>query len=451
MSGNQPIHHFKSFSPTRILVLGFLGLILIGAFLLRLPYASEDGSGTAFIDALFTSTSAVCVTGLVVVDTANHFSLFGELIVLCLIQIGGLGFMTFATLFAMLLGRRIGLRERIILQESFNQLTLEGIVRLVKHILIFSFAIEGLGAMILFLRWLSEMGWQKALYFSIFHAVSAFNNAGFDIMGNSSSLTPYAQDAVINLSLMALIIVGGLGFAVLADLYASKHKKRSLHTRLVLQTTLILILLGFIAIFFMEMNNPKTLGALHFPSKFSAALFQSVTARTAGFNTISIADLRPTSLFFMMILMFIGASPGSTGGGIKTTTFVSILLFLRSIFYGHEHVTIKERTLPYSLIKKSFAIASLGVSWVVILISFLLLTEDAGFLEIVFEAVSAFGTVGLSMGLTPDLSLAGKIAIMLTMFFGRVGLITVALAIGVNQNSHALSHLKYPEEKIIIG
>ncbi|MFA6807502.1 MAG: TrkH family potassium uptake protein [Eubacteriales bacterium] len=448
---NDHIHNLRSFTPTRILAFGFVGLILIGGVLLSIPYASENGLGTPFIDALFTSTSAVCVTGLVVLDTANHFSTFGEIIILFLIQIGGLGFMTFATFFAILLGRKINLRERIILQESLNQISLEGIVKLVKHVLLFSFTIEGLGAGILFVRWFTEMGWQKSFYFAVFHSISSFNNAGFDLMGNFSSLSSYKSDVVVNITIMSLIITGGLGFAVLADLYSKKNKKFTLHTRLVLKTTAILIIVGFLVVFFVEMNNPKTLGGYDLFTKIQASLFHSVTTRTAGFNTLDIQQLRPATLFVTMFLMFIGASPGSTGGGIKTTTFVSILLFIRSIFYGHQYVTIEERTLPYSIIRKSFAIVTLAIFWVSITIGILLLSEQAPFVQIVFETISAFGTVGLSMGLTPHLTVIGKIVIMITMFFGRVGLITIALALGLNNKNSALSHIKYPEEKIMIG
>ncbi|RNC62944.1 MAG: Ktr system potassium uptake protein B [Candidatus Dichloromethanomonas elyunquensis] len=442
----------SSMSPARILAIGFALLILLGGALLSLPIATENYSGTPYLDAVFTATSALCVTGLVVVDTADHYSFFGEIVILCLIQIGGLGFMSFATLFAILLGRKINLRQRIILQESFNQLSLEGIVRLVKSVLIFSFAIEGMGALLLFLRWYHKMGISKGAYYAIFHSISAFNNAGFDLYGGFRSLTAQTNDLIVNLTIMSLIIAGGLGFTVLVDIYQKRGGKLNLHSRLVLQTTFLLIVISFIFILFNEMNNQKTIGDLDWYTKILASLFQSVAPRTAGFSTLQIADFNPSTLFFMIILMFIGASPGSTGGGIKTTTFLSVILCIVSVLKGNENVVTKERTLPHNTIRKSFAITILALIWVVTVIIVLLRTETTGLLSILFEIVSAFGTVGLTMGLTPSLSVIGKIFIILTMYFGRVGLVTVALAISLKNKKHTpMSHIKYPEDKIIIG
>ncbi len=439
-------------TPARILAIGFLLLILLGGLLLCLPIASENGTGTPLIDSLFTSTSAVCVTGLVVVDTADNYSSFGEIIILFLIQIGGLGFMTFATLFAIILGRKINLRERILLQESLNQLSLEGIVRLIKNVLLLSFSIEGFGALILFLRWFQEMGWQKALYYAIFHSVSSFNNSGFDLFGGFRSLTSFSGDAVVNFTIMGLIILGGLGFYVLSEIYTKKGRNLSLHSRLVIRSTVLLILIGAILIFLLEMNNPGTLGNADYYTKIIASLFQSVSPRTAGFNTLSIGDLKPATLLLIIILMFIGASPGSTGGGIKTTTFVSIILCVISVLKGRENVVAQGRTLPNSIIRKSFALIALAIFWVSLVVFILLITEHATFMQIIFETVSAFATVGLSTGITASLSMMGKIALILTMFFGRVGLITVMLAIGLQSNkAEALSHVKYPEERIMIG
>jgi len=452
-SGNDKAFKIiNSFTPARILAIGFALLILLGGLILSLPIATEDGMGTPLIDSLFTATSAVCVTGLVVVDTADHFSVLGEIVILCLIQIGGLGFMTFATLFAILLGRKINLRQRILLQESFNQLSLEGIVRLVKNVLIFSFTIEGIGALILFLRWYGTMGLRKALYYAVFHAVSAFNNAGFDLFGNFSSLTGQTNDIVLNFTVMTLIILGGLGFAVLVDIYNKGDKKLSLHSRLVLKTTFWLILIGFVFIFLSEFNNPKTLANMDLLTKIQASLFHSVTPRTAGFNTIPMPDLKLSTIFFTILLMFIGASPGSTGGGIKTTTFLSLVLCTISVLKGQDQIVVKERTLPNSIIRKSFVITFLAFFWISTVVLILLLTEKVDFLPVVFETVSAFGTVGLSLGITPSLTFIGKVLIIFTMFFGRVGLLTVMLAIALRNNrTVALSHIKYPEEKIIIG
>lgn len=443
------MHHF---TPARILAVGFVLLILLGGFLLSLPIATEDGLGTPFLDALFTATSATCVTGLVVVDTADHYSVFGELVIILLIQIGGLGFMSFATLLAIFLGKRINLKERILLQESYNQLSLEGIVRLVRNIAIFSFSIEALGAVILFFHWYAEMGVQKASYYAFFHSVSAFNNAGFDLFGDFSSLTASPNDVILNITIISLIVIGGLGFSVLAEIYTKGFKHLSLHSRLVLQTTAALILGGAILIFLLEMNNPQTMGNSNLLTKIFSSFFHSVSPRTAGFNTLPMADLAPATLIMTIVLMFIGGSPGSTAGGIKTTTFTAIIYCLISVLKGREAVTVKEKTLSHSIIKKAFAVSFLAFSWVTFITFLLLLTENASFLQIIFETVSAFGTVGLTMGITPSLSVFGKMAMMLTMFIGRVGLITVILAvIPRNNNAVGLSHIKYPEEKIIIG
>ncbi|MFZ5946004.1 MAG: TrkH family potassium uptake protein [Bacillota bacterium] len=449
---NNPFNKFKKYkvlTPARILVLGFLTFILLGALLLSLPFAVIPGKELSFLDAIFTATSAVCVTGLVVVDTGTTFTRLGQTVILLLIQIGGLGFMTFATLFFILLGRKITLKERLLLQEALNQVSIEGIVRLTKNVIQFSFSIQFIGISILFLRWSGEMGWQKALYFGIFHSISAFNNAGFDLFGEFRSLTGYTEDIVTNITVMFLIITGGIGFFVLSDLYVHKLRKLSLHTRVVLWISLLLIVSGSIAFFILEFNNPHTIGNLDPMEKVLASVFQSVTTRTAGFNSIDITQMRATSQLFMMILMFIGASPGSTGGGIKTTTLISIVLFVISTFRGNVHVTLRKRTLPRDIIQKAIAITSMGLILILIVTSLLTITESADFIIILFEAVSAFATVGLSLGLTLQLSSIGKIAIAFTMFIGRVGPLTLAFALGKNRQK--LNQMKYPDERIIIG
>ncbi|MBP1759836.1 MAG: potassium uptake protein, TrkH family, partial [Firmicutes bacterium] len=344
-------------TPSRILVLGFALLILFGAILLTLPQATRDGLGLPFLNAAFTATSAVCVTGLVVVDTGTTFSLFGQGVILFLIQVGGLGFMTFATLFAMILGKKITLKERLLLQEALNQVSVEGIVRLTKSVLKISFAIEAIGALVLTLRWYSDFGWSKALYYGVFHSVSAFNNAGFDLMGDFSSLTAFVGDPIININIMLFIICGGLGFIVLADLLGHRKKFR-LHTKIVLQVSGVLIILGAVFIFIMEYANPNTLGPLPLGTKVLAAFFQSVSPRTAGFNTINIAGMYDTTLLSMIVLMFIGASPGGTGGGIKTTTFIAIVLSVLSTYRSDPHVVLEGRTLPKDVIQKAWAITT---------------------------------------------------------------------------------------------
>lgn len=439
----------KVFSPARILALGFIGLIIIGGFILSLPCSTVDGKGASFIDAFFTATSAVCVTGLVVVDTGTYYSLFGQMVILILIEIGGLGFMAFATLFAIILGRRITLKERIVLQEAFNQLTLEGIVRLVKSVLQIAFIIQAVGALLLTIRWWRGFGAVKAIYFGLFHAVSAFNNAGFDLLGNFKSLTDYTGDVVVNLVIMSLIFLGGLGFVVLSELYITRGKKLHLHSQLVLMSSFILILFGFIVIFVLEFNNPKTLAMLNPLEKGLAAFFQSVTPRTAGFNTVPINALKDTTLLFIMIFMFIGASPGSTGGGIKTTTFVSLVIAIYTNLRGNKEYTVLERTLPRETVDKAMTITFSSLFLILLITGLLTITEKADLVSIIFETISAFGTVGLSLGITPELTTVGKLAIMFAMYTGRIGMITLAFALARRIQSKA--NIKYPEEKIIIG
>ena len=439
----------KMMTPSRVLVLGFAIVILFGALLLTLPQATQDGLGLPFLNAAFTATSAVCVTGLVVVDTATTFTLFGQWVILLLIQVGGLGFMTFATMFAMILGKRITLKERLLLQEALNQVSVEGIVRLTKSVLQISFAIEAIGALILTLRWYSDFGWSKALYYGVFHSISAFNNAGFDLFGNFSSFTTFVGDPFINITIMLLIICGGLGFIVLADLLAPRKKFR-FHTKIVLQVSGALILLGAAIILIMEFTNPKTLGPLPLGTKVLAAFFQSVSPRTAGFNTINLASMYDTTLLSMIVLMFIGASPGSTGGGIKTTTFISIVLSVLSTYRSDPHVALEGRTIPKEVIQKAWAITTSAAFLIFLMISILSLTERADLLTVLFEVTSAFGTVGLSLGITPTLSVGGKMAIILTMFIGRVGPLTLAFVLSQKKNKK-IAHIKYPDERIMIG
>lgn len=439
----------KIMTPSRVLVLGFAVVILLGALLLTLPQATQDGLGLTILNAAFTATSAVCVTGLVVVDTATTFTPFGQWVILILIQVGGLGFMTFATLFAMILGKKITLKERLLLQEALNQVSVEGVVRLTKSVLQISFAIEAIGALILTLRWYPDFGWSKALYYGVFHSISAFNNAGFDLFGNFSSLTAFVGDPIINITIMLLIICGGLGFLVLADLL-SHPKKFRLHTKIVLQVSGVLILLGAVFIFVMEFTNPKTLGALPLGTKVLAAFFQSVSPRTAGFNTINLAGMYDTTVLSMIVLMFIGASPGGTGGGIKTTTFISIVLSVLSTYRSDPHVVLEGRTLPKDVIQKAWAITTSAVFLIFLIISILSYTENSDLLTVLFEVTSAFGTVGLSLGITPTLSDFGKMAIILTMFIGRVGPLTLAFVLSQKKNKQA-AHIKYPDERIMIG
>ena len=340
--------------PPKILVLGFAIVILIGAFLLTLPIATEDGNGLSFLNALFTATSATCVTGLVVVDTGDTFTMFGELVILFLIQIGGLGFMTFATFLFLLLGKRISLRERLLLKEALNHVSLAGMVRLVKRVLIFTAIIEIAGAIILSIRFSFDMPIGRAIYFGFFHAISNFNNAGFDLMGGFRSLTPYVDDPIVVLTVCVLIILGGIGFIVMNELYEYHETHRlSVHTKVVLLTTLILIIGAAILIFIFEYGNDKTLGPLSYTGKVLGSLFQAVTPRTAGSNTLPIGDLTQSTLFLTIFLMFIGAAPGSTAGGIKITTFAVLVATVWSQIKGKEDVVLFRRRIVIETILKA--------------------------------------------------------------------------------------------------
>jgi trk system potassium uptake protein TrkH len=440
-------------TPPQILVIGFALIILIGATLLSLPVASATGVPVSFLNALFTATSAACVTGLVVVDTGTAWSMFGQIVVISLIQIGGLGFMTMATLFAFALKKRISLKERLILQEAMNQSSMEGIVRLISKVLRYSLTIELVAAIIFSIRWSFDLGPAKGIYFGIFHAISLFNNAGFDLFGSVtgpfSSLTAYASDPIINIVSMLLIILGGLGFIVISDLLEYKKIRRlSLHSKVVLSATGFLIVIGAVVIFIFEFTNPKTLGPLDGMGKILASLFQSVTPRTAGVNTVDIGGMRQATQFFTIILMFIGASPGSTGGGIKTTTFMTLMGAIIAMVRGKEDIVLFHYRLGRDRILKATTITLIALGLVVFVSMVLSTTEQHPFLMILYEVTSAFGTVGLTMGLTTDLSTTGKILIALMMFIGRLGPLTMAYALGPKVEKELYRH---PEGKITIG
>jgi trk system potassium uptake protein TrkH len=436
--------------PPKILVLGFAAVILLGALLLTLPIATEDGKGLSFLNALFTATSATCVTGLVVVDTGDTFSMFGELVILSLIQVGGLGFMTFATFLFFLLGKRISLKERLLLKESLNNVSIAGIVKLVKRILIFTVVIEILGGIILSIRFSFDMPIGRAIYYGFFHAISNFNNAGFDLMGEFRSLTPYVDDPVVVLTICSLITIGGLGFIVINELYQYRETHRlSVHSKVVLLTTVILTLGATILIFIFEYGNPKTLEPLSNFGKVLGSLFQAVTPRTDGANTLPIADLTQSTLFLTIFLMFIGAGPGSTAGGIKITTFAVLLATVWSQIKGSRDVVLFKRRVVIETILKALTVAFCGLFLVIIITMLLSITEKGhDFIMYLFEATSAFGTVGLSMGLTPELSPMGRVLIIFTMFAGRLGPLTVAFAITKRRKPDAF---RYTKGKIMIG
>lgn len=444
-------------NPAQILVLGFLTMILIGAGLLTLPMASANGESVGFVNAIFTATSAVCVTGLVVGDTATYWTLFGKGVILMLIQGGGLGFMTMATLIALVVGKRISLKERLLMQEALNQFTISGVVRLTKNIIIATMAIETIGAVFLSFRFVPMYGWAKGIGFAIFHSISAFCNAGFDLMGNFRSLTGFADDALVTLSVGLLIILGGMGFTVLVDIFelgtAKKRINRrfSIHTKLTLYITGILILVGFISIFAFEFNNPETLGNLSGKGKILSSLFHSITPRTAGFNTISMEGATLSTKMLTIILMFIGGAPSSTAGGIKVTTFGVILFTMISMADGRDETEIFKRRIPRDIVNRALALVSASLTIVIVGTMLLSFTEKGlDFMDILFETTSAFGTVGLSLGITPQLSNSGKIIIAFIMFIGRLGPMTLAVAVA-NRQQKRKKLIKYPEGKVSIG
>ena len=436
-------------NPPRVLALGFAGLIVLGGILLNLPIATKAGESIGFLDALFTSASSVCVTGLVVVNTGEFWSLFGQIVIICLIQMGGLGFMTMATLVALILGKKITLKERLIIKEQLNQETMSGLVKLTKYIIFSTFIIEGIGAILLSTSFIPKYGLGKGIWFSIFHAISAFCNAGFDITGNS--MVPFVGDIVVNLTICALIIIGGLGFSVYIDISKNKRFRRFfLHTKLVLVVTLILIVVGTILIYLIEWDNPGTLHSLSIKDRTLASFFQAVVPRTAGFNSVDILKLEDTTVFIMILLMFIGGSPISTAGGIKTTTFGAIILTTISVIKGDRDVVVFKKRIPQEIVNRSLAILSVGIFLVVVVSLVLTISEDFVFLDLLFETTSAFGTVGLTRGVTPNLTSFGKILIMLTMYSGRVGPLTMAFAFAKKQKSK-LNNYRYSEGNLFVG
>ena len=443
-------------NPSQMMVVGFAAVILIGAILLSLPIATQTGERTSFLDSLFTATSAVCVTGLVVVDTATYWNFFGQIVIIILIQIGGLGFMTITTLFSLIVKKRINLKERLLIQESLNQIDLSGLVKLTRYILLMTFVIEGIGALILSTVFIPQFGFIRGSWYSIFHSISAFCNAGFDLMGNVtgpySSLMYYVNNTTITLAISALIILGGLGFPVILDIVKNKKiSKLNMHSKIVLISTSILIVVGMLFILIVEYKNVGTLGNLSLKGKILSSLFQSVTIRTAGFATIDLTILHQATLFIMMIFMFVGASPASTGGGVKTTTIAVLILTVKSFLLGKEDIEVFGRRITSSTVRKSVGIFFVGVLAVLTGILLIVLIEpEFDLLEASFEVVSALATVGLSIGGSSNLTFIGKLLIVIYMFMGRVGLLTIFLAL-VAKNTVNKQQIRYPEGRIIVG
>jgi trk system potassium uptake protein TrkH len=454
LSGYRHLH------PSVVLVGSFGGMILLGTLLLSLPVSSA-GAPITFLQAFFTATSAVCVTGLVVVDTGAGFSLFGQCVILLLIQAGGLGIMTFAVFVALALGRKISFQDRIVIQDSMHHSPTSELRKLVRYILMFAFGVEALGALLLWLRWRHALAGGQSVYFSIFHSISAFCNAGFSPFRNS--LMTLRGDVVTNLVVTGLVIVGGLGFLVNMELRdkfldALRGRRRSpvsVHTKLVLSVTGWLLLIGMAVFLMIEWTN--LLRGLPLGEKILAAWFQAVTPRTAGFNTLDYGKATSATLLLTMFLMFVGASPGSTGGGVKTTALGLFIVLLRARWSGRGRAMAFHRTIPHPVMDRALTLTIFSFMLVSSALLALLLTEHGRaphveigtrFVQLSFETISAFGTVGLSTGLTPDLTAASQCIVIFLMFIGRVGPLTVALAAGRKREQ---GRYRYAEENVMVG
>lgn len=443
-------------SPAAMMVLGFGSVILFGAFLLMTPLASNSHEITNFIDCLFTATSAVCVTGLVVVDTGVHWSIFGQVVIISLIQIGGIGFMSISTSIVLVLGKKVNLKQRILIKESLNQNEISGAIRLVINVLKFTFLTELVGALILSTVFIPQFGLKKGIGFSIFHSISAFCNAGFDLLGPTTgeytSLMSYYNNPIIVFTITSLIILGGIGFLVMANVFqrGKKDFRLTLTTKLVLSTTAILLVAGTALIMFGEFNNASSIGNLSLWEKFQLSYFQSVTTRTAGYVTADLTKFREGTLFIMIILMFIGASPASTGGGIKTTTLAVIFMGLRAFLKNENEITVYKRRINVYTFRKAMGV--LIVALIVVLTSTYLLnvTQSSKFtlLACAFEVSSAFATVGLSLAGSPNLNLFGKSLVIFLMFAGRVGSLTI---VSLFVRAEGKKKVRYAEDKVIVG
>ena len=430
--------------PEEWLVFGFMSIILLGSLLLALPISTKDGQSVGFFDSLFTATSAVCVTGLVAVDTGTTFSLFGQAVLLTLIQVGGLGFMVFATRVMMMLGRRISIKNRMLIRESMNGASLSNLGSVARRYLLLALGIEAVGAALLAIRFIPMYGLRRGLWFAVFHAVSAFCNAGFDLFGRFSSLTGFYTDALTLLTVSALIVLGGLGFSVILEVLLNRHglKNLSLHTRIVLTFTMALLLAG--TGFYMLVENGR-LDILN-------AFFQSVTMRTAGFNSVELTSLTDGSKVFSSLLMMIGASPASTGGGMKTTTVAVVTLLIFSVVKGDNEVNAARRRISADTVRRALAVVTLFLTMVMLGTLSLSIIENGRFslADILFECSSAMGTVGVSAIGTPNLHPVSRAVLLPMMFLGRVGPLTLAVAVARRQD-YIKPVAKFPEEKIMIG
>ncbi|MGW8272075.1 MAG: TrkH family potassium uptake protein [Thermodesulfovibrionales bacterium] len=442
----------KRLSPPQVLIFGFVSFILVGTLLLLLPMSTPEG--ISFVDALFTSTSAVCVTGLIVKDTPLDFTVFGQIVILCLVQIGGFGYMTSATILFLLLGKRIGISERLVMKDALNVASLEGIVRFTKAVVLMTLIFEGVGALLLAVRFLRFSPPGKALFDGVFLAVSAFNNAGFSVF--SDNLVGFRGDAMVTLVITSLIIAGGVGFIAVSDVHSFLRRRSprvSVHTKTVFLTTTVLIVLAASLIYAFERSNPLTLSEMPAREQILASYFAAVTPRTAGFNTVDYAKLSPDTLVFTMLLMFIGASPGSTGGGVKTTTVAIVLAGFWATLRNTRDATLFRRRIPAAVLSRSLMLIVFSLSLILLFSLLIMRAERVSILPAAFEVTSAFATVGLSLGdggvrsLSAGFGPLGKMLICAVMFIGRLGPLTLAIAVIRSREER----YRYPEGRILIG
>lgn len=444
----------KALSSVQIILLGFLALVLLGSLLLSLPVSWAKGEAVSYIDALFTATTSVCVTGLVTVPTAFTWSVFGQVVILLLIQIGGLGVVTVMAVFMICIKKKMGIDDKLLISDSFNLSSMNGIVSFVKKVLALTFIIEGIGALLYMTVFIPEFG-LKGIWYGVFHSVSAFCNAGIDLLG-TGSLCPYVLNPVVNFTTMFLIISGGLGFVVWFEIFSklcSKNRRGirflSLHTKIVLFMTAILVIGGGVLYFLLENGNPFTIGNYSFWEKAMVSLFQSITTRTAGFATIPQENLTGGSAFLSLILMLVGGSPAGTAGGVKTVTVFVLLATTFSVIRSKRTVDVFHRRIGSEIARKALAV--FAFSFLVVLGSTLLLliVQGGDLMDVLYETVSATATVGLTRNYTGSLNLYGKIIIILTMYLGRVGPISLAFAFGTNKSSE--NSVVNPKEEVIVG
>ena len=439
----------RKLSLSRKLILGFMLAILCGTFLLMLPCSSTGGKSLRFLTSLFTITSAVCVTGLSVIDVGKELSFCGQIILLIFIQLGGLGIMTFSSFILLLVGKKITYEERELLKEERNLENNGGILGFLKKIILTVVTIEVIGAIFLFLKFKEDMPLSKAIYYGIFHSISAFCNAGFSLFSNN--LESYNNSFIVIMTIAYLIIIGGIGFTVIDSIIRAvrkKIKRFDLTSKVAILISFILVITGTMLFFVLEYNNPGTIGNMSFSQKLLSSFFQSVTTRTAGFNSVPFDHLRRGTIFLFCILMFIGASPGSTGGGIKTTTVGVIIFYVISVVKKKQNVVIFNRRIGWELLNRAIVILVLALCYVGIITFIILSIENFTLEETMFEVTSAFGTTGLSLGITKDLGTFSRILIICTMFLGRLGPMTFALAFG---GTNKIEKIQFPKENILVG